>query len=111
MNDQRFIPEQKQVIDAILSGVPGVSERKTFGHPAYYVRGKMFASLIEDGVALKLPEAAVADLVAQGHMPLSHGGPPIKGWVVLTVEADHLRDYTPIIEQAVGHVLAQAAAG
>lgn len=112
MNEQRFIPEQKQVIDALLGGVPGVSERKTFGHPAYYIRGKMFASLMENGVALKLPDAAVAELVAQGHLPLSHGGPPVKGWVVLAVEAaDRLRDYAPLIEQSVGYVLAQAEAG
>ncbi|WP_119067442.1 TfoX/Sxy family protein [Aggregatilinea lenta] len=112
MNQQRYIPEQKQVIDEILGGVTGVSERKTFGHPAYYIRGKMFATMMETGVALKLPEDTVAELVAQGHQPLSHGGPPVRGWVVLTVpDAAQLRDCTPLIEQSVGYVSSQVAAG
>lgn len=110
MNTQRYIPEQKQAIDSILKDVPGITERKTFGHPAYYVRGKMFASLMENGVALKLPANDAASLVAQGHSPLTHGGPPIKGWVVLSSDAAHLRDYAHLIEQSVAYVMAQVGA-
>ncbi|SRR5690606_30946493 len=113
MAEGRFNPAHKRVIDSILDGVPGVTERKTFGHPAYYIRGKMFAALVEDGLALKLPQDVVEELVRQATcMPWAPGGVPMGGWVQIVLpDAEAYRDYTPYLEQSVGYVSQQAARG
>lgn len=113
MAEGRFNPTQKRVIDSILDGMPGVSERKTFGHPAYYIRVKMFATLAEDGLALKLPYDVVEELVRQAVcMPWVPGGAAMGSWFhIVLPDAEAYRSYTSYLEQSVEYVSQQAARG
>lgn len=53
----------KQIIDDLVLGMPGVKGGKAFGYPAYKVNGKVFAFVGERGVAIKLPESRVNELL------------------------------------------------
>jgi hypothetical protein len=53
----------KQIIDDLVLGMPGVKGGKAFGYPAYKVNGKVFAFVGESGIAIKLPEARVNELL------------------------------------------------
>lgn len=55
--------ENKTIVDALVLDIPGVKGGKAFGYPAYKVNGKVFAFVGEVGIALKLPEDRVAELV------------------------------------------------
>jgi predicted DNA-binding protein (MmcQ/YjbR family) len=61
----RYSDENKEILDSILLEVPEVEPGQAFGYPAYYVNGKMFACLYEDGVAVKMPPEAVEELKRQ----------------------------------------------
>ncbi|NLX11494.1 MAG: MmcQ/YjbR family DNA-binding protein [Chloroflexi bacterium] len=110
----RYKPDHKTVIDALLLGVEGISTRQMFGHPGYQIAGKMFAYLMEEGVAVKLPPEAVQAMLKQPHVvPFTPmGGTPMRGWVQINLpDADGYRAYSGIFEQAVEYVLEQAATG
>lgn len=55
-------PSRKAQIDAILLKLPGVVGKKLNKLDAYFVSDRMFACISEQGVALRLPSAAVTDL-------------------------------------------------
>jgi hypothetical protein len=63
MSQISFNPEHKKVLDALLLPMPIVRAGKMFGFPAYYVGKKLFASLYENGVGLKLPAETVSALL------------------------------------------------
>ncbi len=65
MTKSRFNEDIKEIIDSILLDFPEVEVGKAFGYPAYYVNGKMFACIYEDGVSIKVPEETVSELVGQ----------------------------------------------
>jgi hypothetical protein len=54
--------QHKAFLDELLLVIPGVSARKTFGAPAYYIEGKMFACVHGEGVVLKLPAETLTDV-------------------------------------------------
>lgn len=58
-------PEIKAVLDEMLLDLPGVKPGKMFGYDAYYVYGKMFACIYEDGVGIKVPEVEANRLMAE----------------------------------------------
>ncbi|MFN8376622.1 MAG: TfoX/Sxy family protein [Anaerolineae bacterium] len=63
------------ILDDMLLRIPGVSVRKTFGSPGYYVEGKMFACVFGDSIALKLPEATIAEVLKREDAgPFQPGG-------------------------------------
>lgn len=43
-----------------------MTARRTFGCPAWYVSGKLFACVCRDWVVLKLPAPEIAELLASG---------------------------------------------
>jgi len=55
-------PSRKQLIDALLLKLPGVSARKINGLDAYFVSDKMFACISGNGIGLRLPVATATDL-------------------------------------------------
>jgi hypothetical protein len=65
MSQEKFKPENKEVLDAILLEMPGVKPGQMFGYPAYFVNGKLFACLYEEGVAIKIPENKAQELVGR----------------------------------------------
>jgi hypothetical protein len=75
--------KHKEVLDAMLLGLPGVRAGKMFGYPAYYVNNKLFACVYGDGVGVKVPENFAAELLKRPHIvsfqPL--GKPKMKEWI------------------------------
>lgn len=53
---------RKAQIDAVLLKLPGVVAKKLNKLDAYYVSDRMFACISGEGVALRLPSAAVTNL-------------------------------------------------
>lgn len=63
MSDQRYNPAQKDKLDDMLLGIPGVKASKGFGYPVFTVNGKIFALVGGSGVAIKLPAPRVQELI------------------------------------------------
>jgi len=63
MSKAQFNIKHKEVLDTFLLNIPFVKEGKMYGHPAYYVGGKLFASLYMEGVCVKIPESLVVELL------------------------------------------------
>lgn len=77
-----------------------------FGHPAYYVRGKLFASLYMDGVCVKLPETRVKELLRkEEYKPFQPMGRTMKGWVLITHKnsKEYLND-KPIFKESIQYI-------
>ena len=63
MPKMSFNPEVKEVLDSFLLENPRVEAGKAFGLPGYYVNGKMFASVYENGATIKVPTEMVSELL------------------------------------------------
>jgi len=44
-------------VKAGVLALPGASSKRMFGASAFFIRGRMFAFLLDDAIVLKLPEA------------------------------------------------------
>jgi predicted DNA-binding protein (MmcQ/YjbR family) len=103
---QHYDPTHKTALDAMLLDLPGVSAGQMFGHPSYKIKGKIFASLMEDGVTLKLPDEAVKALLKHDNAaPFAPMGNPMRQWVLIRVQdaADYAA-YRAYFEQALSFV-------
>jgi hypothetical protein len=102
-----FDPEVKEALDAFLLENVEVEPGKAFGLPAYYVNGKMFAAVYEDGASIKVPEDMVAELLARDGIsefrPMERH--VMKNWVLLRREdpADYVKD-RELFQVAFDHV-------
>lgn len=80
-----FNEKHREALDSILLEIPGVKPGKAFGYPGYYVGGKLFACVYEDGVSLKVPEDVRQSLLAEKgvdyFMPM--GRAKMKEWVFI----------------------------
>lgn len=63
MGKAHFRPEVKETLDSFLLDVPGVRAGKMFGLPGYFVGGKLFACLYQDGVGIKVPATTAVELL------------------------------------------------
>jgi hypothetical protein len=83
-----YDPEIKESIDSLLLDNIEVEPGKAFGLPAYYINGKMFAVVYEEGAAIKVPPEMVAELLGRDHIsefkPM--GRHTMKSWVLLRRE-------------------------
>jgi len=88
MSQTKYNENHKQILDKILLKNPEVKPGKMFGFPAYYVGGKLFACIYENGVGLKVPEPRVNELRGQPHIeyfqPL--GRKKMREWVQINRE-------------------------
>ena len=106
-----FDPGHKAVLDDLLLGDARVRPGTMFGYPAYYAGRKLALCLYEQGVGVKLPEAAAATLLAtDGNVvpfrPM--GRRRMREWVQIDVSrSDDLRQYAPVFEEALRYALAQ----
>lgn len=110
---QRFNPEHKTYLDDMLLGWPGVEPGQMFGHPSYKTHGKIFASLMEDGVTIKLPESIIDTVLQQENISPFRPMPDriMRQWVLIQVDnADQYADYGLYFEQALAFVAAEATA-
>ena len=80
-----FNPKHKEVLDGMLLDIPGVKAGKMFGLPGYYIDGKLFACVWEDGVSLKVPTKVREELLKKRgvgpFVPME--GSPMKEWVLI----------------------------
>ena len=59
----KYNAKHKKILDSFLLNIPIVKPGKMFGYPAYYVGGKLFASVYEDAVCVKVPESLANELL------------------------------------------------
>ena len=91
----QFNPKHKEVLDSFLLENELVKSGKMFGHPAYYVGGKLFASLYMEGVCVKLPKNRVQELIGkEGYAQFQPMGRTMKEWILITHKnsKDYLKD-------------------
>jgi hypothetical protein len=108
----KFRTDVAAVLAGILESQPGVEHRRTFGVPAYYTRGKMFACVYGDGIALKLPPERIEELPPPVFGPFSPGPMTMGGWVAISRgDATGYRADADLVEEARSYVadLARAA--
>jgi YjbR len=107
MPKMTFDPGVKEALDAFLLENVEVEPGKAFGLPAYYVNGKMFAAVYEDGASIKVPEEMVAELLARDGIsefrPM--GRHVMKSWVLIRRQdpADYVKD-RELFQAAFDHV-------
>jgi hypothetical protein len=56
------VPSRKEIIDALLTKLPGVVSKKINQLDAYFVNDRMFACISGKGVGLRLPVATATEL-------------------------------------------------
>ncbi len=102
----KYNENHKPILDSFLLEHPLVTPGKMYGHPAYYVNGKMFASLFGDGVCLKIPEKRVKELLEKNYIePFIPRGRKMKEWVLIVRKnsEDYLKD-RDIFEESIDFV-------
>jgi hypothetical protein len=111
--DPNYRPEAKELLDKMLLHIPGVQSSQAFGYPAYKINGKVFAFVGKNGIAVKLPETRVRELVANGGAMLPFE--PAEGivwreWVSVVVgDAGLYRNYERLLEEAIQFVAGSLA--
>jgi hypothetical protein len=110
MADPRYDAKHKEVLDAMLLGLPGVRAGRMFGYPAYYINDKLFACIYGSGVGVKVPEDSAVELLKLPHIfpfqPL--GKPKMKEWI--QIDRPRSEDYRHDLEifqaavEFVGHL-------
>lgn len=109
---QHFSPDQKDSLDEMLLGWPDIEAGEMFGHPSYQIQGKVFASLMENGISLKMPPAVITNLLQQKNispfMPIP--GQVLRHWIFIQVDDSmDYADYGPYVEQALAFVAAETS--
>jgi hypothetical protein len=96
MAKSKYKEENKLILDSFLLETQGVVPGKMFGYPAYYTNKKLFACIYEDGVAVKIPENKVNELI--GKKGISHfqpmGRSKMREWILINREkpGEYLKD-------------------
>lgn len=104
----------------MMAGRADVMPGKCFGYPALYyvdpeakpvkgmrVKRRLFATAYGPGVALKLPQELIEELMTEhGFEPFTpYHAPAMKGWVVFVPETpDGLREQEELLETALALV-------
>jgi hypothetical protein len=106
-----FNEKHHEMLDSILLDIPGVKPGKAFGYPGYYVGGKLFACVYEEGVSLKVPEEVRDRLLAEKgvdyFMPM--GRAKMKEWVLIVKKrSSDYEKYEDAFLAAISYVSTQA---
>ena len=91
----QFNLKHKEILDSFLLDIPIVKPGKMYGHPAYYVGGKLFASLFMEGVCVKVPESYKNELMKRdGIVPFEPMGRKMREWILIIRKKseDYLND-------------------
>jgi len=87
MKKTYFNIKHKKVLDSFLLDIPIVKPGKMYGHPAYYVGGKLFASLFNQGVCVKVPEPLKNELLKKdGIETFEPMGRKMREWIIINRE-------------------------
>ena len=88
----------RAAVDEIVTAWPEVRAKQVFGHRGYVRSGSMFGFIADRGVAVRV----IGDLDSEellgrdGAQLFAFHGKPMKGWVVLPVDAGHSID--PVVD-------------
>jgi hypothetical protein len=99
--------QHKAILDEMLLLIPGVSARKTFGAPAYYIEGKMFACVHGEGVAIKLPEETIIEVFKRPDVVAFEPGGEIamRGWAKINrSDSTDYRDDEDLFHEAIEYI-------
>lgn len=106
--ESNYNAQHKEQMDRIVLNMRGITSGKMFGYPGYKVKGKVFAFVGGDGIALKLPRKRVRELISID--PQCHPFEPTPGkiwqeWVSIDREysEDYLKD-EDLIEESMRYV-------
>jgi hypothetical protein len=91
----QFNLKHKEVLDSFLLDIPIVKPGKMYGHPAYYVGGKMFAALFMGGVCVKVPVSLKNELLKRKEIvPFEPMGRKMREWILInrSNSEDYLKD-------------------
>jgi len=104
-----FDLEIKTVTDELILRLPFAKPGKMFGFPAYYAGKKLCACLYEGGVAVKLPETRVRQLLGTDPHVIEfipYGKNKMREWIQInpSVPTD-LKAYQNVFEESVEFVL------
>ena len=102
--------KHKEVLDTFLLNIPIVKHGKMYGHPAYYVGGKLFASLFMEGVCIKVPESLKNELLdGKEIVPFTPMGRNMREWILINRKnsKDYLKDQE-IFEKSIEYVASLA---
>ena len=103
LSNVQFNEKHKLILDSFLLDIPIVKPGNMYGHPAYYVDGKLFASLYMDGVCVKIPEPRVNELLKKDSIePFVPMGRKMREWIYIirNKSEDYLEDRS-IFEEAI----------
>jgi hypothetical protein len=98
--------KHKDVLDIFLLKNPIVKPGKMYGHPAYYVGGKLFAALYMDGVCVKVPESLKNELLKKEEIvPFEPMGRKMREWILINRKKseDYVKD-KEIFEKSIDYV-------
>jgi len=86
--------------------LPGAAVAGKFGNASFSIAGKVFAFTRPDGLVLKLPAAALAELyAAREAQPLVMGKRTMREWAHLRLPApDGYREELPLLLAAMAYV-------
>jgi hypothetical protein len=85
----------KEVLDSFLLKISIVKPGMMYGHPAYYVGGKLFSSLYMKGVCVKVPESLKKELLERnGIVSFEPMGRKMREWILINRDKseDYLKD-------------------
>lgn len=102
--------KHKDVLDSFLLDIPIVKSGKMYGHPAYYVGGKLFASLFMEGVCVKVPESLKIELLKREEIvPFEPMGRKMREWILINRKKseEYLKD-RDIFEKSIEFVASLA---
>ena len=102
--------KHKEILDSFLLDNPFVKPGKMYGHPAYYVGGKLFASLYMEGVCVKLPESMISKLLEREEIvPFEPMGRKMREWILIIRKKseEYLKDQD-IFDESIKYVASLA---
>jgi len=102
--------KHKEVLDTFLLEMPFVKPGKMYGHPAYYVGGKLFASLFMEGVCIKVPEKLKNELIdGKEIVQFEPMGRKMREWILINRKKseDYIKD-KEIFEKSLEYVASLA---
>lgn len=105
----RYRSEIKAVLDDLLLTMPGVSVGKAFGYPAYRIERRVFCFVGGEGIALKLPEPRVRELIAEDSDMHPFG--PVEGmiwrsWIAIDhIDPEIYEQDLPLFEESIAYTL------
>jgi hypothetical protein len=106
----QFNLKHKEVLDTFLLDMPFVKPGKMYGHPAYYVGGKLFASLFMEGVCVKVPEKLKNELInGKEIVQFEPMGRKMREWILINRKnsEEYLKD-KEIFEKSLEYVASLA---